>query len=101
MTFSKWRTVLFVNGCFWHQHPHCNRSMLPKSNKNFWRKKLERNAQRDRSNYDLLAKRGWRVLVVWECEIARSDFSNILKNWFRAAAGRKQNRARKHNSQTM
>ena len=85
MTFPRWRTVVFVNGCFWHRHPHCARSMLPKTNRNFWKKKLERNVRRDRSNYALLAKRGWRVLVVWECEITRSDVSEMLKNWFRGA----------------
>jgi DNA mismatch endonuclease, patch repair protein len=83
MTFPRWRTVLFVNGCFWHQHRHCKRSRLPKANKQFWKKKLGRNAQRDQSNYNLLVKRGWRVLVVWECEIAGSDVSEMLKSWFR------------------
>jgi len=93
MTFPKWRTVLFVNGCFWHQHPHCERSRLPRTNKDFWKEKLERNAERDRSNYDLLAKQGWRVLVVWECEIACSDVSEMLKSWFRTTTKRTWPRA--------
>jgi len=85
MTFPKWRTVLFVNGCFWHQHPSCPRSRLPKTNVKFWKTKLERNAARDRHNYDLLANQNWRVLVVWECELVRSNVMGMLKRWFRTA----------------
>src|SRR5262249_5849458 len=87
LTFAKWSTVLFINGCFWHQHPNCERFRLPKTNKPFWKNKLQRNAQRDRKNYQLLEKRGWRVLVVWECEIANSDISQVLESQFRAARG--------------
>lgn len=82
LTFPKWRTVLFVNGCFWHQHANCPRSKLPNTNRVFWKTKLERNAVRDHCNYDLLQKEGWRVLVVWECELARSDVTETLKTWF-------------------
>ncbi len=88
MTFPKWRTVLFVNGCFWHQHPRCERSRLPKTNTDFWKKKLERNAQRDRINYEFLEKQGWRVLVMWECDIASSDVLEMLKIWFRTSTKR-------------
>jgi DNA mismatch endonuclease (patch repair protein) len=93
VTFPKWRTVLFVNGCFWHQHPNCPRSRLPKTNKEFWKTKLEQNAARDQSNYDLLAKQGWRVLVVWECELAHSSITGMLKSWFRTAKKRTWPRA--------
>ena len=82
MTFPKWRTVLFVNGCFWHQHLNCARSRLPKSNKEFWETKLKRNVVRDQRNCDLLVKEGWRVLVIWECEIACSNVTRALKVWF-------------------
>jgi DNA mismatch endonuclease, patch repair protein len=88
MTFPRWRTVLFVNGCFWHQHPNCARSKLPKTNKEFWNAKLERNAARDQGNYDRLAEQGWRVLVVWECELAHSNVTAQLKRWFRTAKKR-------------
>jgi DNA mismatch endonuclease, patch repair protein len=81
LTFPKWRTVLFVNGCFWHQHG-CSRSKLPKTNRKFWKAKLQRNAVRDRSNYDLLAQQNWRVLILWECELAKSDVAGTLKGWF-------------------
>jgi DNA mismatch endonuclease (patch repair protein) len=81
LTFPKWRTVLFVNGCFWHQH-ECSRSKLPRTNRKFWKSKLQRNAARDRANYGLLAQQGWRVLVLWECELAKSDIAKTLKGWF-------------------
>ena len=82
LTFPRFRTVLFVNGCFWHQHPNCSRSVLPKTNVEFWEVKLARNVTRDQSNYDALAKKGWRVIVVWECELVRSDPTDLLRIWF-------------------
>lgn len=83
LTFPKWRTVLFVNGCFWHQHPGCSRSKLPKTNMAFWKTKLERNAERDRTNYNRLVEQGWRVLLLWECELVQSDVTEKLKSWFK------------------
>jgi DNA mismatch endonuclease, patch repair protein len=82
LTFPKWRTVLFVNGCFWHHHAGCPRSKLPETNPDFWKSKLQRNAARDRANYDRLAQQNWRVLILWECELAKSDVIEILKAWF-------------------
>src|ERR1700677_3896241 len=58
LTFPKWRTFLFVNGCFWHQHSGCPRSNLPHRNQAFWRAKLARNAQRDCENYRTLIEKG-------------------------------------------
>lgn len=59
----------FVNGCFWHGHENCKNYRLPKSNVEFWRAKIEGNVQRDQSNYATLRKNGWKVIVVWECDI--------------------------------
>jgi DNA mismatch endonuclease (patch repair protein) len=67
------RTVVFVHGCFWHQHPGCRRANVPKSNKQYWTVKLERNTRRDRVNIRSLRKLGWRVLVVWECELKNPE----------------------------
>lgn len=86
MTFSKWRTVLFVNGCFWHQHSKCPRAKLPKTNREFWKRKLKRNAARDQSNYHLLMEQGWRVVVIWECELSRSNIREVLRVHFRTGA---------------
>jgi DNA mismatch endonuclease (patch repair protein) len=61
--------AIFVNGCFWHQHRDCPRGRVPRRNAEFWREKLERNKRRDARKRDLLAERGFDVLVVWECEL--------------------------------
>lgn len=64
------KIVIFVNGCFWHQHPDkkCLDSKRPKSNTEYWNNKLSRNIERDKVNQARLAQNGWRVLVIWECE---------------------------------
>ena len=64
-------TVILVNGCFWHQHPGCKQAKRPKTKKAFWNEKLERNIARDQENIDKLRRSGWRVLVIWECQVSR------------------------------
>jgi len=64
------RVAVFVNGCFWHQHRKCKRATVPAANHDWWSGKLARNVERDRANVLLLKKMGWRVLTVWECELA-------------------------------
>ena len=63
--------IVFVHGCFWHQHSssRCKISRLPKSKTDYWTPKLQRNAERDRKNQRRLRRLGWRVLVLWECQI--------------------------------
>lgn len=58
-----------MNGCFWHMHANCTNSSVPKTNTEFWKNKLESNARRDEQNYQTLLVLGWRVHVVWECEL--------------------------------
>jgi DNA mismatch endonuclease (patch repair protein) len=69
LVFSKWRTVVFVNGCFWHCHDGCSRAKLPSSNLTFWREKLSSNVERDHRNYRKLTDLGWHVEVIWQCDI--------------------------------
>lgn len=73
IVLPKYKSVIFVNGCFWHQHKKCKYSKLPKSNIDYWSKKLKRNTERDKENYNALEKLGWNVLVVWECEIQNKN----------------------------
>ena len=68
IVLSKYRTVVFVNGCFWHKH-ECKRFVFPSSNTDYWVPKILRNVERDEKNHQLLAADGWRVLTVWECEL--------------------------------
>lgn len=68
IVLPKYRLCVFVNGCFWHQHPGCHRATMPRSNKSFWKEKLTRNCERDRKSLGALRELGWKTLVVWECE---------------------------------
>src|SRR5690349_5159416 len=71
LVFARRRMVIFVHGCFWHRHgsARCRLARLPKSRLDFWLPKLEGNRQRDRRNESALRRAGWRILVVWECQL--------------------------------
>lgn len=78
IVLPKFKTVIFVHGCFWHGCPICKHAQIrPKSNINYWNKKLDRNMERDRENCIALNKMGWRVLVVWECETKKKNLSAL------------------------
>src|SRR3972149_3552562 len=78
MVFSKFKKVIFVNGCFWHGHKNCKRSKLPSTNRSFWKEKINKNVIRDKHNYALLRKLGWKYLIIWQCQI-KSDKMNYIK----------------------
>lgn len=69
IVLRKYRTCVFVNGCFWHGHKNCKYFRMPKSNVKFWEKKIHRNRERDKEEQKKLAEMGWHVIVVWECEL--------------------------------
>ena len=69
LAFPSRRKVVFVNGCFWHNHAGCPRVRVPSSNREYWVAKLERNSARDERNLALLAEQGWAAMTVWECEL--------------------------------
>ena len=75
----KYKTVIFVNGCFWHGHEGCKYFVWPKNNAEFWHKKIRDNILRDQRKVQALDLLGWKVIVVWECKI-KSDKENTLKN---------------------
>ena len=69
IVLPKYKTIINVNGCFWHGCPHCKHAQVrPATNQEYWNKKLDGNIARDRENQYMLEKSGWKVLVVWECE---------------------------------
>ena len=70
IVLKKYRTVVFVNGCFWHHHD-CGRFVWPSTNTEYWRNKIDRNTERDKENYDLLTAQGWQVLIIWECQLKK------------------------------
>lgn len=69
IVLPRYKTVIFVNGCFWHVHQGCKDFFWPKNNAEFWKDKLGKNTERDQRNYALLEQQGWRVVIVWECEL--------------------------------
>ena len=73
IVLKKYRTVIFVNGCFWHCHEGCKWFVLPETNAEAWKKKFDCNRERDKQNYKKLQDDGWNVIIVWECEIRHSD----------------------------
>lgn len=79
IVLPKYHSVIFVHGCFWHQHKGCKGGRMPKSRVEYWVSKLERNVERDRQSKAALKKMGWRVLVVWECEINKTLPKTVSK----------------------
>lgn len=75
LVFPGRQAIIFVHGCFWHQHPdeNCKDSALPKSKAEYWLPKLHRNQKRDAENHEALIRAGWRVLIIWECETRYQD----------------------------
>ncbi len=69
LVFPKYRAAIFINGCFWHGHQGCKRSRLPSTNVDYWAKKIARNVSNESNNIGALHALGWRVMVVWECEM--------------------------------
>lgn len=80
LVLRKYRTVIFVNGCFWHGHEGCRYFVWPKNNAEFWKEKITGNIQRDKHNHQLLANQGWRVIEIWKCQLMKSVVDNTLQN---------------------
>ena len=77
IVLPKYHTVIFVNGCFWHKHD-CPRFVWPSSNEDYWIPKITRNVERDLKNHQILREQGWRVVVVWECELKEKCFQEAM-----------------------
>ena len=79
IVLPKYKTIIFVNGCFWHGH-NCKKGKLPSSNTDFWKEKISNNKSRDAKNSDLLVKLGWKVIIIWQCEISKIDNRTKILN---------------------
>ncbi len=77
VVLPKYKTVIFVNGCFWHMHEGCKQGRLPKSNLDYWREKLEKNVSNDKLHEQQLTEMGWNTITLWECELKR-DFEGTM-----------------------
>mgnify|MGYP000997837949 CR=1 FL=1 len=84
IVLRKYKTIIFIHGCFWHGHENCKYSALPKTRTEFWSDKIESNKNRDNKNIDQLRSDGWNVLIVYECELKKGKqeytLNNILSN---------------------
>lgn len=81
IVLPKYKTIVFVNGCFWHRHD-CGRFVMPSSNTEYWEKKINGNVERDKTNIALLEEQGWRVIVIWECQLKKRVQSETLSKLF-------------------
>lgn len=85
IVFPAARLAVQVRGCFWHQHQGCSSGRLPRSNLEYWRSKLERNVKRDAEKDEALRALGWRVTVVWECELRTDEAVMLIAEQIRLA----------------
>ena len=79
IVLPKYKTVIFVNGCFWHGHKECKYFVWPKSNEEFWKDKLEKNVTRDKNEQEKIEKMGWHILIVWECQLKKKNKEQTLR----------------------
>lgn len=87
VVLTRHRTVVFVHGCFWHQHARCPRATTPSTRVEFWNEKFRKNRLRDRRVVRALVRLGWRVIIVWECE-SEVGLSNTLQERLKDRARR-------------
>src|SRR5665647_1875389 len=69
IVLPKYKTIIFIHGCFWHGHEGCKKSALPTTNIEFWKGKIAKNIERDKLNISNLHNKGWKVIIVWQCEL--------------------------------
>ena len=80
IVLPKYKTCIFINGCFWHKHEGCRYFVWPKNNAEFWKAKITRNVQRDTEVYEQLKGLGWDVVIIWECELKKVNREYTLDN---------------------
>ena len=78
IVLPKYRTVIFVHGCFWHGHKDCKNATTPKTNTEFWKTKITRNQQRDQEVWRQLEAKGWSVIIIWECQLKKSILEETI-----------------------
>lgn len=79
IVLPKYATVIFIHGCYWHRHEGCKNCTTPSTNRAFWLEKFEKNVQNDLKHQRELEAAGWKVLILWECEI-EGDFDHLMEN---------------------
>lgn len=79
IVLPKYRSVIFVHGCFWHGHGGCSKYSIPKTNTEFWINKVKRNQERDQEDWRKLEAKGWSVIIVWECELENRSYQGTIR----------------------
>lgn len=87
IVLPKYRTIVFIHGCFWHFHDGCKYAVMPSSNTDFWEKKLYGNRYRDQHNQEKLSDMGWNVIVIWECQLKKDKREQTLDHLFHQIIG--------------
>ena len=82
LVFSKYKTVVFLHGCFWHKHDGCRYFVVPKTRTEWWLKKIDRNVEKDKENEKALRILGWKVLIIWECDLKKEKRKPILNKLY-------------------
>lgn len=80
IVLPKYKTVIFIHGCFWHAHENCRYAVMPKSNTEYWTKKISKNISRDLSAIENLKNLEWKEIVLWECELRKPSFELTMEN---------------------
>lgn len=80
IVLKKYKTAIFINGCFWHGHEGCKYFVWPKTREAFWKEKINKNIRRDAQNIEKLKADGWNVIVIWECELKKNRLDFTLNN---------------------
>ena len=80
IVLPKYKTVIFINGCFWHRHEGCKYATMPKTKVEYWKDKFARNIRNDALHKQQLEEMGWKVIVIWECELKKSAFVDTMEN---------------------
>ena len=80
IVLPKYKTVIFIHGCFWHRHEGCRYATMPKTREEFWKTKFQKNVSNDRKHQEELESAGWRVLTIWECELKKDRFEETMQH---------------------
>ena len=79
IVLPKYKTVIFINGCFWHGHEGCKYFVVPKTRTEWWLNKIKKTKERDQNNYKILSEANWNIITVWECELKNNAESRLKK----------------------
>lgn len=87
IVLKRYKTVIFVNGCFWHAHEGCKYFVWPENNADFWREKLLTNRERDKRDCNKLKELGWNILIIWECQLKKNVFGETMQSVMKVLRG--------------